>query len=448
MDLWVTNCILIPGDGRSVFQRGLLGVQGGLIEVVADQQPDPLPEGPVLDAAGGYLLPGIVNIHTHGCCTGPLFSSGAPGVSLDVAVENVRRHLAQGETTLCDLSGLGTAADAEQVRAATPVTIGLGTCHFEETFTAARLVDGTGIAPRHEQVSARQMLEQGDAVAIGEVGSGATLGGGVASYRYIPESIRQISGVTIGWAEADRLKASVLADHFAPVEELASLLDEFGLAGRIRHEQVRELVIRYVRKPIAAALDGFGPGAALAAATGFPVLFHTCKESVAKMLEIAGQYPSGQVRMIAGHANHNSLSEEDCVRSAGELRNRGVAIDVATVQCFSGMPAILANTVALLSAGLVDAISTDYGGGRWDSMLSLVAYMVQERLASLPKAVALATSFPATLFPRIGSDRGLLAPGRRADFVLTAPGSLAELRRVFCTGKQAFVDARAGTGLS
>ncbi len=438
MDLWVTNCILISGDGSSVFKNGLLGVQDGVIQVVADQQPDQLPDGPLLDAGGGYLLPGIVNTHTHGCCTGPLFSSGAPGVSLDDAVAHVLRHMAQGETTLCDLSGLGTVADVEQVRAAVPVGIGLGSCHFNETFVAARLVDGTGIEPRHEQVTARQMIEQGDVVAIGEIGSGATLGGGVASYRYIPEAVRQISGVTIGWAEADRIKAAVLLESPTQIDELSKLLEEFDLAGRISHEQISELVIKYVRKPLGAALSGFQPAAELSAATGVPAVFHTCKESVEKILQVAERYSSGQVRMIAGHANHNSMSAEDCVSWARKLRNRGVAIDVATVQCFSGMPDILVNARALCAAGLVDVISTDYGGGRWDSILSMVEYLVEDCLLSMPKAVALATSAPAALFPSIGKYRGLLAPGRHADFVITAPGKLSEVHKVFIAGKKAW----------
>lgn len=435
MDILVNNCIMIPGDGTSLYRNGVLGVRDGLIRIAADQQPDPLPEGPLVDAAGGYLLPGIINMHTHGCCTGPLFSSGAPGVSLAEAVAHVQRHLSQGETTLCDMSGLGTAADVEQVRAAVPITVVLGTCHFSETFTAARLVDGAGIESRHEQVTARQLLSQGDAIAIGEVGSGATLGGGVASYRYIPEAIRQTTGVTIGWAEADRLKGSVLTEESEKKGELTAVLGELGLTGRITPEQVRELVIRYARRPISAALAGFEPAAALSAKTGVPAVFHTCRESVEKLVEIAKQYAGTPARLVAGHANHTSMNEEECVQWAGELHNLGVAIDVATVQAFSGMPAILANARALLSAGLVDLISTDYGGGRWDSVLTLVDHAVQQGLLSLPAAVAMATSTPAAWFPRIGADRGVLAPGYRGDFIITAPGSITDIRHVYCAGK-------------
>ncbi len=435
MDLWVTNATLITGDGSTVIDRGLLGIQDGLIQVVARQESGISLEGPMLDAAGGYLLPGIFNAHTHGCCTGPLFSSGAPGVGLADAIANVKRHLAQGETALCDLSGLGTSGDVEAVRSATPVAIGLGSCHFPETFVAARLVDGSGIEPRHEQATARQMLEQGDAIAIGEVGSGATLGGGVASYRYIPEAIHNATGIRIGWGEADRIKAAVLAEGYGA---LTAICDELGLAGRIGLESLRELVLRYVKKPVSAALAGFEPAVALSAGTGVPTVFHTCRESVQTLLDLARKYRATPARLVAGHANHTSMTAEQCIEWAALLRDEGVIIDLATVQAFSGMPDILENSRALLSAGLVDMITTDYGGGQWDPILRMVEYAADEGLLTLPQAVALATSKPAACFPLIGAKRGQLAIGRRADFVITAPGRVADVRQVYCAGTLAY----------
>lgn len=431
MDLWVTNATLITGDGSTVIDRGLLGIQDGLIRIVAKQESGISLEGPVLDADGGYLLPGIFNAHTHGCCTGPLFSSGAPGVALADAITNVQRHLAQGETALCDLSGLGISDDVYATRSATPVAIGLGTCHFPETFVAAGLVDGSGINLRHEQATARQMLELGEAIAIGEVGSGATLGGGVASYRYIPEAIHHTTGIQIGWTEAERIKTATLTEGNTA---LTAICDELGLTGRIGIDSLRELVVRYVKKPISAALAGFEPAVALSAQTGVPAVFHTCRESVQLLLELARKYRATPARLVAAHVNHTSMSASECVEWALLLRGEGVAIDLATVQAFSGMPDILENSRALLAAGLVDMVSTDYGGGRWDPILQMVAYAVDEGLLTLPQAVALATANPAGCFPRIGAERGQLTTGRRADFVITAPGRLAEVRQVYCAG--------------
>lgn len=435
MDLWVTNATLITGDGSTVIDRGLLGIQDGLIQVVARQESGISLEDQVLDAGGGYLLPGMFNAHTHGCCTGPLFSSGAPGVGLADAIANVKRHLAQGETALCDLSGLGLSGDVDAVRSATPVAIGLGSCHFPETFVAARLVDGSGIDLRHEQATARQMLEQGDAIAIGEIGSGATLGGGVASYRYIPEAIQHTTGIRIGWAEADRIKVAALTEGDAA---LTAICDELGLTGRIGSDSLRELVVRYVQKPVSTALSGFEPAVALSASTGVPAFFHTCRESVQTLLDLARKYRATPARLVAGHANHTSMSVAECVAWAALLRNEGVIIDLATVQAFSGMPDILENSRALLAAGLVDMVSTDYGGGRWDPILQMVAYAVDEGLLTLPQAVALVTSNPAACFPHIGAERGQLDIGRRADFVITAPGRVADVRQVYCAGILAY----------
>jgi len=51
-----------------------------------------------------------------------------------------------------------------------------------------------------------------------------------------------------------------------------------------------------------------------------------------------------------------------------------------------------------------------------------------------PQAVALATANPAACFSRIGAERGQLNTGCRADFVITVPGRVAEVRQVYCAG--------------
>lgn len=446
MDLWVTNAVLVTGDGHSVLTNGVLGVRDGRVQVVTQPSPAELTEAPRLDAGGGYVLPGIVNMHTHGCCTGPMYSSGAPGPAFAEALSNVQTHLSQGETTLCDLSGLGTRGDVDAIRAAAPVAIGLGTSHFPETFSAAQLVDATGIAPRHAQSSARDMLERGEAVAIGEVGSGATLGGGVASYRYIPEAVRKLTDVTLDWPDADRLKAAALAEGPTADATLVQVLDELGLGGKIALGQVRALVVRYTRRPVTTALAGFEPAARLSAETGVPAVFHTCRESAETLLEVARSHGKTADRLVAAHANHTSMDEQTCLHWVSALREAGVVINVATVRAFSSMPEVLDRIRVLLSAGLVDVFSTDYGGGRWDSILTLVAYAVEQKLLSLPKAVAMATSVPARLFPRIGADRGVLQPGRRADFVLTAPGRLDEVHSVYSGGVRVWSQDQAPAG--
>lgn len=436
MDIWVINGIIINGDGQKTPENGMIRIRDGIIDRL-DYTKKPLKpsETTIIDAKGGYILPGIFNAHTHGCTNGPLFSSGALGPSEEEASANIIRHLLQGETTLLDMSGLGTDEDILQKSQQLPVRIGIGTCHFKETFSAADMVDGSGIMERHRKMTAGQMLKSQYVTAIGEIGSGATLGGGVASYRYIPAEIKRITGKAIGWKEAEKLKRSVLSEDSLTQDSVKNTLIDIGLSAHLSTKEAIEMVNRIARAPVKTALSGFDPAAKLSSETGVPAVFHTSMESVETLFETGLKYANTQARIIAAHANHTSMSERNCVIWAKKLKDYGVGIDIATVQCFSGQKDILRNSRALISEGLVDMISTDYGGGKWDPILSLLEYISDEGLLTLSRAVSLATSSPASWFSGIGSRLGLLKPGYKADLIITSPGKLSDVRMVFIEGK-------------
>jgi adenine deaminase len=56
--------------------------------------------------------------------------------------------------------------------------------------------------------------------------------------------------------------------------------------------------------------------------------------------------------------------------------------------------------------------------------------------------VALATGNVARVFPEIFGDRGLIAPGKRADIVITDLHNVSKVRHVFIAGKAHVLDGR------
>lgn len=140
--------------------------------------------------------------------------------------------------------------------------------------------------------------------------------------------------------------------------------------------------------------------------------------------------------MVAAHANHPSFRPEEACAYARALKALGVTIDVSTLDMietrFRNHPD---NFDALVDAGLIDTLSTDYAGGDWDSIGSAVHRITRRNGWSLPRAVALATGNVAHVFPELFADRGLLQAGRKADIVIAEPHNISKIRDVYKDGK-------------
>lgn len=66
VDLIITNgTILTMDDGNTIIEEGFLCVQGDAISHMGSGSPAPLAARRTIDAAGGLILPGLVNGHTH-----------------------------------------------------------------------------------------------------------------------------------------------------------------------------------------------------------------------------------------------------------------------------------------------------------------------------------------------------------------------------------------------
>jgi imidazolonepropionase-like amidohydrolase len=89
VSLVVTNGIIVDGTGANPFTDGLIAIRGNRIVAVGQSADFKIPKDiAVIDAAGGTILPGVINSHAH-----------------KVATAATRRHLflLDGVTSVCDL---------------------------------------------------------------------------------------------------------------------------------------------------------------------------------------------------------------------------------------------------------------------------------------------------------------------------------------------------------
>lgn len=440
-DTVIINGSVITGDGRAFLEKGIVRLRHDRIVEVREGTEMTTEDTFVIDATGCTILPGIINAHAHGCIHGPTMPSGSmPFAKHDVTYFR-NRHLLSGTTTLlnvCGLAALDEICPPETERH--PLDIHVSTAHTRSNIAAAMEIDGKGLSERHRALTIEQMIAEG-AKALGEAGGGQTLGGGAQDYRFIPAAIFTATGIAVHPKVARSLKEAVLGrslngDGAADQPVLELLMESCGLKAHLDAAEMRELIVKTVIPPVALSLEGFWEIAAQSARFALPAIFHTALPTIETLLKIAASNPA--CVMVAGHANHPSFLPEEAVRFGLELRNRGAAIDVSTLDCvhtrWRNDPD---NLDALIEAGLADTISTDFAGGDWDSILSAVQRMVTKRQLSAPAAVALATGNVARIFPQLAGDRGVLETGRRADLTISESHNLSRVRHVMIKGEVA-----------
>lgn len=381
----------------------------------------------IIDTSGMLVIPGVINAHAHGLTVGPLFSSAASPLPREIAIANADRHLAAGVTTAVNICGFAIEAD----RIEHPMRIELGTTNLPHAREAADIVDGSGMTDAERDQTAEAMIASG-AVAIGEVGSGATLGGGVAAYRYVPDAVREATGI-----EVDPSTATAFIDALvgplrtsAPDDtQLRQVMDAHEVPASA-FTVIRDAVLSFAAAPVLVSLGSFAEACELSARTGVPAIFHTAEPSVRELLRLAS---ASEARIVAGHMNHPSISPEDAVTAAWELRELGAVIDVSSLDIVHQQSMCSPEVAdALVSAGVVDTLSTDYAGGNWEPMLALVQRWVRAGSITLEQGVAMCTSTPAKVFGF--RDRGRIAPGLLADLVIVNPNDLEDIRSVIVGG--------------
>ncbi|MCM4083166.1 amidohydrolase family protein [Paractinoplanes hotanensis] len=397
----------------------------------------------IVDAAGTLVMPGLINNHTHGTAYGPLFPSGHAGLSHRQVLANLDRHLLEGTTTVLCVDGFVTAEALADTDGAHPVNVKLASCNTPACLRAATIADGGGLAPANRAFTARHAVASG-AVALGEIGAGHTLGGGGASYMYIPAEVQRRTGRTITPRQANALKVAVLGRHIAvPAFDPAAVevaLADAGLLGRLTVEDARAVVSDIVLPAFDIALRGLAEAADQARAAGVPVLVHN---AAASMTQVAAIAKTG-VTLIAGHSNHSSFELREAVEHAERLKELGAVVDVSTLDTFGAQrlttgPELL---YAMFAAGVVDTISTDYAGGHHDPILLAIDRSTKAGVVRLPAAIAMATANVADAIPGVAPRRGRVVPGAIADLVLTDPAQLHRVGTVMIGGDIVVRDGR------
>ncbi len=110
------------------------------------------------------------------------------------------------------MDGFITAQEIARTNQAYPLTVKLASCNTPDCLHAAQIADGSGLRRENVEFTADAAVEQG-AVALGEIGAGHTLGGGGASYLYIPAAVEKRTGVQLTTRQATTLKYAVLGRH-------------------------------------------------------------------------------------------------------------------------------------------------------------------------------------------------------------------------------------------
>jgi hypothetical protein len=438
-DILIVNGTVVTGDGSTVHEMGSILIRNGRIaDVTAGRIGGPL-EAEIIDASGCVVVPGIINAHAHGCTCGPAMLSGSLPFLLDDVEYYRNRHLMAGTTTLLNVCGLALHHEIETEFPGDghPLDVFISTAHTPCNIAAAEAVDGKGLTDQHRMVTLEDMILAGARV-LGEAGGGQTLGGGAQEYRFIPDAISAKTGKRIHPNVARRLKEAIVGRRLdlrePDVETVGALIDEGGLGRLITVSQMTELVTGTVMPPVALSLKGFVEIADACERFSLAGIFHNAAPTAALICELATSHP--KARIIAAHSNHPSFGPEECLQVATNLKERGAVIDVSTLDCISTRwrngPE---NLDALMSAGLVDTISTDFAGGDWDGILEALHRSVLLGQCSLAQAIALGTGNVARVLPEIAGDRGLLERGRRADVVISARNNLSRVRHALKNGR-------------
>lgn len=424
----IINAVVIDGTGAPMRPDSTVVIEDHEIaEVFERRAPYYDRAGTIIDARGGFVLPGVVNHHVHGLTRGPLMIVGEPALESDRVRSNLDRLLAQGVTTALNVDGYPTTEEALASSRFHPLMVKVSTLHTPAHMAWA--LDGPfpfgGIQDRHRW-TLEQMLDRG-APAIGEAGPG--IDAHWADYTLIPEAIARRGGRTT----IDSARGLRLAAEAADRGRIEELLKETGAVGATADEflSIHAATIEW-RRLARVALD---EAIAAARTHDVPLILHHTPGTHDAVIDAATDLPG---RVIAGHSNFQIYDAEDACKRARALRDKGALIDIMSGDAFSARqfqsgPEV---TFRMLQEGIVDLISTDYAGGFWDPMLLVAQKAHEAGVIRLEEAVRLMTSSPVDAVPKLAPGRGRVLAGAVADLVITEPGALSAVRDVFISGRQ------------
>ncbi len=423
----IVNAVLLDGTGAPPRSPVSVVIEDHLVEEVVERYaPYYDVADVVIDARGGFLLPGVINHHVHGLTRGPLMIVGEPPLSDARVTANLDRLLNEGVTTALNVDGFATVEEARAESRFHPVRVEVTTLHTPTHLRWA--TEGPfpfgGVKDRHRW-TVDEMLDAGSP-AVGEAGPGCDTHW--ADYTLLPEAIAQRGGrATMEQARAFRLAAEG-GDRTAAGEVLRAT----GLGDDLLDDllTVHEATVEWQR----LAREALQEAIAAAQARSAPMVLHHTPGTFDLVVDAARE--ANEV-VIAGHSNFQIHDPDDAVRRARAVRDAGALVDVMSGDAWSARqfhptPAV---THRLLAEGLVDLVSTDYAGGFWDPMLLMLERAHEAGAVTLEAAVRMVTGRVAEALPKLAPRRGVVAPGHVADLVVTEPGRLSAVREVLISGR-------------
>ncbi len=435
----IVNGNVIPGDGERILKDHSVVIENGMILDVVNHPFIPYdPAHEIIDARGGLIIPGIINPHSHGGVIGPFNCFGEKALPLQRVVYNLNRHMLYGTTTVVNACGWPTMGEIELINKIHPVNVRATTLHTSTHLKHAEFVDGQGIKGWHRSTTLEGMIERG-AVAIGEAGPPCAAYG-------TPQIVQEL-GVVVSVPQVEKLKRAALGPGVDPSafdeERVRTALRETRLDSLLDPKGVRDLMERHVVRPYQMTRHCVEEFADESLKYNLPLLFHNTLDTREMMLELA---PRLGRRLIALHSNY-TYSSQEAVACARELKRHGAWVDIFTgdafgTQMFHKSPEV---TLALFREGLVDLVSTDYIAGYWDPIPLVMEKAVEAGFISLPEAIRKMTSDVLEAIPRIGSDRGTIAPGKVADLAIVHPQRISEVRTVIIGGRQVVREGKVCT---
>jgi alpha-D-ribose 1-methylphosphonate 5-triphosphate diphosphatase PhnM len=440
----VVNANIVTGDGKTILENRSIAIEGEMIESIRTN-PCPLSDNAcrIVDAAGGLVIPGLIDTHDHGVTTGPyVFDCALPGLPKERVVWRLNKYLLEGVTTVLNQDGFSTMEEVAETRSLTPMQVQTLSVHMPVHFQRARVFSCGGLKEGHYGTTIEEMVGQG-ALGIGEVG-----GFGIPvpkqgqipdiSYLYnlfIPLVIQNETGHTITHEDGTALGMALFAQ---PPDEkaLSALMEKLDIPGAMNKlKEFAESAVENAQLTIEANQEA----ATYAGKLGIPLFFHSSPQTKAQVIEFARELKE------LFHASHSDFSYKpgEAIEVAKAVKDAGGWTDIMCGNLFrsseAGTPPNRKNHVtslALLEEGLVDILENDSATRYWgDPMLRVLEYFIDQRVIDLPQAIAMVTKNPTKAIPDIAPNRGEISTGKIADLVVLDRNSISRVKTVLIKGE-------------
>jgi hypothetical protein len=440
----IVNANIITGDGKTILDNRSIVIEGELIESIRTN-PCPLADNAsrIIDAAGGLVIPGLIDSHDHGVTTGPYaFDCALPGLPKERVIWRLNKYLLEGVTTVLNQDGFSTMEEVVETRSLTPMQVQTLSVHMPVHLKRAKVLSCGGLKKEHFSNTIEDMVEKG-AIGIGEAGGfgipvpeeGRTPDISYLCNLFIPLMVQRETGHTLTHEEGTALGSALFA---RPRDEktLLELMEKLDIsAAKNALEEFTASAVENARLTIEANEEA----ASYAGKLGVPLFFHSAPQTKEQVIEFA--------RELGGlfHASHSDFIYKpgEAIEVARTVKEAGGWTDILCGNFFRSRAAgTLPNkknhitALALLEEGLVDILENDSATRYWgDSMLRVLEYYIEQRAIDLPQAIAMVTKNVVEAIPNIAPNRGEIGEGKVADLAVLDRKSISQVNTVLIGGR-------------